>query len=333
MSATLRDLLAHRTPVEWFEAVAIVQALCKRLLDDPPAADVRVPDLHQIVLGADGTIDVTGKGPDGQSPVFRVGEVLTALVGEDQMPVPLRLLVLRAVSPAPPYHSVDELTTALAYYERPDRAVVLRGVYDRYQQLPARAESVDAVQEIPAAPVPRPQVRVPSWWKRHPAVVVTGFALVLTAAAAGAFVALRSRVPWIAQGPRQVVQLAGATTDAVAKTVSSGVEVLRTRLGVATAVDVKAVAPPQVSAPPPAMPRGTRALSPDTGGWTSPAGAPIPAPATAPATALDRVVDPTSIPDSAAAPRAGRGAGRQEHLLDSESRRGPARNSPPPTAQ
>src|SRR5450756_1649342 len=116
MSPTLRDLLARGTPVEWFEAVAIVQALCKRLLDEAPATGVRVPDLHEIVLTADGTIDLTGEGPAGQSPVFRIGRVLTALVANQQMPVPLRLLALTAVAPSPPYESVQDLTTALDYY-------------------------------------------------------------------------------------------------------------------------------------------------------------------------------------------------------------------------
>ena len=76
MSPTLRDLLARGTPVEWFEAVAIVQALCKRLLDEAPATGVRVPDLHEIVLTADGTIDLTGEGPG--RPVARLPDRASA---------------------------------------------------------------------------------------------------------------------------------------------------------------------------------------------------------------------------------------------------------------
>lgn len=131
--------------------------------------------------------------------MFRLGRVLTALVADEQMPVPLRLLALRAVSPSPPYNSIEEMTAALDYYERPDRAAVLRNVYERYQQLPAPAEG-GAVQEIPAAPARRAGVATPAWWKRHPAAIATGVALLLTAAAAGAFLTLRSKVPWVAEG-------------------------------------------------------------------------------------------------------------------------------------
>ena len=102
MSPTLHDVLARGIEVEWFEAVAIVQALSKRLLDNQPKTGVRVPDLHEIVVAADGTIDVTGEGPVTQSPVFRVGEIFMTLVGGRPMPVALRLLALTAVSPAPP---------------------------------------------------------------------------------------------------------------------------------------------------------------------------------------------------------------------------------------
>jgi hypothetical protein len=131
MSPTLRDLLSRGAGLEWFEAVAIVQALCKRLLDGAPASGVRVPDLHEIVLTADGKIDVTGDGPAGQSPVFRIGQLLLALVAGQPMPVPLRLVALTAVSPSPRYNSVQELTTALDFYERPDRTAILQAVYER----------------------------------------------------------------------------------------------------------------------------------------------------------------------------------------------------------
>src|SRR5450759_3015364 len=270
MSPTLRDLLARGTPVEWFEAVAIVQALCKRLLDEAPATGVRVPDLHEIVLTADGTIDLTGEGPAGQSPVFRIGRVLTALVANQQMPVPLRLLALTAVAPSPPYESVQDLTMALDYYERPDRAAILRAVYERNQQLPAIAEAAAPFQEIPAAPAPPPAVPSPSWWKRHPLVVATCLALVLIVAVGGFWPVIRSKAPWLAGSSRQVARLVGATTDTVARTVSSGIEALRERLAGSSSADARPAAPPPAPSPTPSLARPRRALLRATGGWLRP---------------------------------------------------------------
>lgn len=253
MSATLHELLARGTELEWFEAVAVVQALCKHLLDKAPVKGVRVPDLHEITLSADGTIDATGEGPSGQSPVFRVGQLLMALVAGKPMPVPLRLLALTAVSPAPPYTSVAELTAALDFYERPDRLAIIRAVYDRFEKLPVTSSPAAPVEEIPAKPkpAPKPAASSPPWWRRHPRIVAASVALVLLASAAASWLVLRSRTAWMERNSRQVALAVGATTDTIVKKVSSGVQAVKVQLGLADAPEVKPEEPPPPPAPAP----------------------------------------------------------------------------------
>ena len=83
--------------------------------------------------------------------------------GAQGLPVQLRLLVLQELSPSPACATTLEFSTKLALYERPGRANLIRGVYERFQRLPPRdAESTPASQ--PAhAPAPQPE----AWWRRR----------------------------------------------------------------------------------------------------------------------------------------------------------------------
>jgi hypothetical protein len=279
MSPTLRDVLARGTPIEWFEAVAIVQTLCKRLLDHPSPGAVRVPDLHEVVLVEDGTVEVTGEGPTSQSPVFRVGEIFLALAGGRSLPVSLRLLALTIVSPSPSYATLGELTAAFDYYERPNRAELVRGVYERYTQLPSALEPTMPLGEIPAAPPPpitepRPG---PPWWRKR-RVVLAATAVVLVAVVGGAAWAVTRWQPqWVAGKSGAVSVAVRAATEVVATTVSAGIEKVREQFG-GGAPTVAVEPPPEPSrAPEPArQPARLRA----SGGWltSGPAGAVIATP-------------------------------------------------------
>jgi hypothetical protein len=75
-------------------------------------------------------------------PVRRLGLVLGALLQTQGTPAELRLFVSRATSEPPLYQTVDEFSSALAYFERPDRPQILRDVYEKVAHGPA----------LPAAP-------------------------------------------------------------------------------------------------------------------------------------------------------------------------------------
>ena len=105
--------------------------------------------------------------------------------GAQGLPVQLRLLVLQELSPSPACATTLEFSTKLALYERPGRANLIRGVYERFQRLPPRdAESRPASQ--PAhAPAPQPE----AWWRRR---VVRG-----AAAAALAILLVFTATAWL----------------------------------------------------------------------------------------------------------------------------------------
>jgi hypothetical protein len=301
MFTTLHDLLARGVALEWFEAVAIVQALCKRLLDEPPSTGIRVPDLHDIVLNADGTVEPAGEGPSSQSAVFSVGG--------NPMPVPLRLLALTAVSPSPPYGSVAELSSALEFYERPGRQEIVRAVYARFEKLPAASQAAAAVEEIPAAPPPVPKTSGPRWWRLHPRIVAAAVTVLLAVSAVSGWLMIRSMTPWLSHGSRQVAVAVGATTDTIARTVSSGVRAVKEQLGLADATPVDPEAPPPApdAAVAANVPRQTPALLPSRGEALRPGGVAILPPPSVPGLTLDHPIEAAAESAALLAPTVGPG--------------------------
>jgi hypothetical protein len=64
---TLADVIAGKTPLAWFESVAIVQGLCETVLARGPADDLRIPELKHIVVTGDGSVTLLADGPGGHS--------------------------------------------------------------------------------------------------------------------------------------------------------------------------------------------------------------------------------------------------------------------------
>ena len=146
--ATLAQVLARETPIEWFESVAIIQALCHVLIEEASPGGRGVPEADDVVIAPEGHIELLADGvPD--TPVARVARLLHVLSEGAAMPVQLRLLVLQELSPSPGCKSILEFSTRLALFERPGGANIIRGVYERFLRLPPRpAESAAA---LPAA--------------------------------------------------------------------------------------------------------------------------------------------------------------------------------------
>ena len=109
---TLADIIARKTPLGWFESVAVVQELCEAVLVRGPANDPRVPELKHISLTPDGRVELLAEGPAEHSTVHRAGLVLLALTPEAQLPMQLRLLALEEVSPAPRFKSSSQPPSA-----------------------------------------------------------------------------------------------------------------------------------------------------------------------------------------------------------------------------
>jgi hypothetical protein len=130
----LSDILARGAATQWFEAVALVAEVAERVGQN--LAGQSVPELHQVQLYDDGRVALSGAQRTDE-PIRRLGQLLQATLVQSDPPVQLRLIVSQATSPTPAFGSVREFSDALAYFERPDRPAVLRGLYARAEGAPA----------------------------------------------------------------------------------------------------------------------------------------------------------------------------------------------------
>ena len=201
---TLADIIARKTPLAWFETVAVVQELCETVLKRGPADDLRVPELKHITLTAEGNVTLLSEGPSGHSPVQRAGLVLLALTPEEQLPMQLRLLTLEEVSPRPRLSSLKDLHRELEFFERPDRQSIVREVYERFQLQSSPA----AVESAVPAPLlePPPPKRHHRWWKGRTVWVGSVIVLVSLAAAALVWAWPRPEGQWLRTNASQMKQ-------------------------------------------------------------------------------------------------------------------------------
>lgn len=123
-TVSVADVLARRVALEWFESVAIVAGLCSVLGNRPHTG---VPPARAVVLTPDGTIET---GPEQTPGKAALPRLLHRLLEGRPHPTPLRLLVLHAIS-SEAHASPAAFGEALAYYERPGRAHVIRAVRQR----------------------------------------------------------------------------------------------------------------------------------------------------------------------------------------------------------
>jgi hypothetical protein len=201
---TLADIIARKTPLAWFEAVAIVQELCETVLAREPANDLRVPELKHIVLTADGNVTLLSEGPSGHSPVQRAGLVLLALTPEEHLPMQLRLLSLEEVSPRPRLSSLKDLHRELEFFERPDRQSIVREVYERFQHQSSPTAVEPAVP--PALLEPPPPKRHHRWWTGRRLWVGSVVVLMSLAAAALVWAWPRPEGQWLRTNASQMKQ-------------------------------------------------------------------------------------------------------------------------------
>ena len=154
---TIAELLASSIVMEWFEAVAISQAICETLrLSGDGSGPVRIsPDL--VSIDGSGAVHVAAKRTkDGRSALEEVAGLLKTMLADRDVPTPLRL----ALSQTATNNSVEEWANTIAYYERPNRAAVIQALYERAKN--RHAEGPVAVRAIPVAPAePAPLASIP----------------------------------------------------------------------------------------------------------------------------------------------------------------------------
>ena len=210
---SLADLQSHRVPLDWFEAVAIVQESCRALLEshvDPDNISLATKD---VFIDPAGSVRFAQNGAEKGEPAIRqIGELLRTSLAQSPFPVQLRLVITQACSTVPAYASIAALSSALEYFERPDRPGLIRAVYERaqdYQPVPG-----DVTQDTPEPEAEKPAR--PD--KRQPRIPRTAIA---ASAAAGMLIVLWlvvSQLPTRQQGigpVAEIVSSVGALVDRV----------------------------------------------------------------------------------------------------------------------
>lgn len=178
--ASLAHIIGRRTPILWFEAVAIVEGLTAALsvvADDPK--NVVVPDLADVFIAADGTVQV-GSTRGSHRGVQSLARTLHVLLAGEQVPPPLRLFIAKWIE-TPEAHTIQEFVQALRYFVRPDGASLVRAVYERFLAMP---------ELPPGAIVPKPEIERPKAPQPHrrgvPRWLLAGAAAVCVVAVAAA---------------------------------------------------------------------------------------------------------------------------------------------------
>ena len=199
---SLEDLLGRGLNVQWYEGVAIVQGVCQQILADG-SAERGFPSLAEVFVCAHGAIELAGTASPSQS-VAAAGHALSQMLGEDA-PVRLRLVATQATAGDVAYHTLQQFSDAIAYFERPDAEGIRRNLHKRFwdaelggtapPEVAPTAESEHAAKpeqtskpEETAKPEQKPEQPQPAAEKRRrSSMVVAGIAasviLCLTAAA------------------------------------------------------------------------------------------------------------------------------------------------------
>ena len=171
----LDTILARGVTLQWAEAVAIVQAVCRQLVTTGAPG---FPAPSQIVLHGDGA--VVALATTQQPPVAAAAHLLGSVLADDA-PVRLRLLVSQATGADGAYAGLQEFCEALAYFERPDPESLLRELFRRVETVPARATGTVEPSAVRVASVetPAPKIPVPAKVGKRTRRPIVAAALVL----------------------------------------------------------------------------------------------------------------------------------------------------------
>jgi hypothetical protein len=215
-AVAVSEMLARNVPIESHESVALVRALAAELMSTG-ATEPEFPELNQIDISSAGSLVLVG-GRKTSEPLRRLGQLLQALLGQTRPPVQLRLLVSQATAPVPVFESIHDFDAALAYFERPNRTMVLQGVFER-------TKSIAPVTAMPDATLDMVVARKTS----ARGLALTAVAAVLIASSVGAYIYAR-RSGHITEPPR-IVRIAEQALFKVEDVIVLGVSAVTERMG------------------------------------------------------------------------------------------------------
>ena len=175
----LDELLARQVEVQWYEGVAIVQAICHQLLAQG-GSNGDFPAVPQIAIRTDGTVRVLGTISTHAVPA--AAHLLASMLSDD-VPVRLRLVVSQATGENPTIGSLREFSETLKYFERPDSELIVRNLLERAMLARVRRQADESgleefEQEKPQTAARPLQEHIARW--RVPALVAALAIVVLS---------------------------------------------------------------------------------------------------------------------------------------------------------
>jgi hypothetical protein len=145
---SLHDVGERGVSVHWDEAVAIVEELCEVAIAASGDA-APVPALEDVLIRRDGS--VTLRRTTGDKNPSAAGRVLHALLGNSDVPMPLRLFVTQSIVQGT-HSSFREFARGLGYFGKSSRQQLIQDVYTRCAQAGQRAANAPPVQSPPPLP-------------------------------------------------------------------------------------------------------------------------------------------------------------------------------------
>lgn len=145
---SLHEVGERGVSVHWDEAVAIVEELCEvAIATSGDAASVPAPE--DVLIGSDGRI--TLRRTKGDRNPSAAGRVLHTLLGNGDVPMPLRLFVTQSIAQGT-HSSLREFARGLAYFGKLSRQRLIQDVYTRCSRAGQRAADAPPVQSPPPLP-------------------------------------------------------------------------------------------------------------------------------------------------------------------------------------
>ena len=137
---TLAGLLRIGIPITWPEAVAVVLEVADQVRS--AHGTLVTPDLEHLSFSSDGRLTILPGSPIATNPVRQAAQLLRQLIGGGSAPAELRQLVEQNDRPVPACAWIEEFTTALAYFERPDRRQIIAELAQRADGFQSRIAPV-----------------------------------------------------------------------------------------------------------------------------------------------------------------------------------------------
>ena len=222
-AVSLDEVVAREIPVQWDEAVAVVEELCG-LLTSARGSELPVPRLAEVLINADGAI--TLQGSSGERGARGASRTLHELLSTSNAPVALRLFVTHAMSPEA-YASIREFAAALAYFGKPGRAQLIGALYQRCAAAgPSSFRRSPRRPSVSAKEQPGGQIAVPPKRTRPKLARAAAVAAAVSLVVAGIWL-------WSTRGRHRPANLSFPTLMSEAKSAIRTLELeVSTRLGI-----------------------------------------------------------------------------------------------------